>query len=143
MSPFSRYLKALRTRRGLRQKELAHQLGYEPSYLSALERREKGPPRRAFIERLIKGLELNEQEVAELDRTLRDSRRQLVLPVRASDEEYALARLLEPQLGRLLPMQIRLIELALRIPESVLARCDAESVARRSFDLSRKEERTM
>lgn len=34
MSPFSRYLKALRTRRGLRQKELAHQLGYEPSYIS-------------------------------------------------------------------------------------------------------------
>lgn len=143
MSPFSHYLKALRTRRGLRQKELAHHLGYEPSYLSALERSEKGPPRRDFIERLVKGLELSEQEIAELDRTLRDSRRQLVLPVRASDEEYALARLLEPQLGRLLPMQIRLIELALRIPESVSVRCDAEGVARNSFDLSRKEERIM
>ncbi|MFA6310748.1 MAG: helix-turn-helix transcriptional regulator [Sterolibacterium sp.] len=143
MSPFSHFLKALRTRRGLRQKELAHHLGYEPSYLSALERSEKGPPRRDFIERLIKGLELNDEEIAELDRTLKESRRQLVLPVRASDEEYALARLLEPQLGRLMPMQIRLIELALRIPESVLARSDAEGIARHSFELSRREGRTM
>lgn len=122
MSPFARYLKQLRLSRGYRQKALAHFLGYEPSYLSALERSQKGPPRRDFIERLIKGLELTKQEQTELDRALQESRRQLVLPAMASDEEYALARLLEPQLGHLLPVQVQLIELALRLPESFSAR---------------------
>lgn len=119
MSPFSRFLKALRLKRGYRQKQLAWHLGYEPSYLSALERSEKGPPRRDFIDRLIKGLDLDEVEKAELEQALHASRRQLTLPVRASDEEYALVRLLEPQLGNLLPVQIELIELALRIPNSL------------------------
>jgi len=100
----------------MRQKQLADRLGYEPSYLSALERSEKGPPRRDFVSRLIKGLQLDESEVAELERVLQASRRQLALPVNASDEEYALLRQLEPQLGRLTPLQIHLIELALQIP---------------------------
>lgn len=118
MSPFSRFLRSLRTRRGLRQKQLADRLGYEPSYLSALERSQKGPPRQDFIQRLIKGLELSEEEIAELNQALRDSCRQLVLPAQASDDEYALARLLKGQLGKLMPLQISMIEFALRIPEA-------------------------
>lgn len=143
VSPFARYLKQLRLSRGYRQKALAHFLGYEPSYFSALERSEKGPPRQDFIERLIKGLNLTEQEQAELDYALRGSRRQLVLPAKASDEEYALARLLEPQLGHLLPIQVQLIELALRLPESLSSTCNTAGVARSSRDLAGKEGRPM
>lgn len=116
MSPFSRYLKELRISRGLRQKELAFKLGYEPSYISALERSEKGPPRQDFIERLIRGLDLDGDEQAALVAALKASKRQISLPTRASEREYALLHQLEPQLGKLNLLQIQLIELALQLP---------------------------
>lgn len=116
MSPFASYLRALRKQRGLRQKELAHLLGYEASYWSALERSDKGPPKQDFINRLIRGLELTEEEQAILAQALRLSRRHISLPSRASEREYTLIHQLEPQLGHLSPLQIQLIELALHIP---------------------------
>lgn len=119
MSPFSRYLKTLRMQRGLRQKELAIQLGYEPSYLSAIERSEKGPPKDDFVRRLIDGLSLTEDEQAELARALKLSRRQVSLPPQASEEEYGLLHELEPHLGKLSSLQIQLITLALRLPASL------------------------
>lgn len=102
----------------MRQKELAWRLGYEPSYLSALERSRKGPPRQDFILRLIRGLELSEEEIRQLHQAVQDSRRHVVLPVWASDDEYALIRLLERQLGRLSPAQIRMMEFALQFTEA-------------------------
>lgn len=119
MSPFAVHLKNLRLSRGLKQKELALVLGYEPSYLSALERSEKGPPKEDFIRRLIKGLSLDEIEQADLQRALKHSRRQVSIPPRASEEEYGLIHELEPQLGQLTPLQIHLIKLALRLPASI------------------------
>lgn len=117
MSPFSEFLRSLRRRRGLKQRELAERLGYEPSYLSALERSEKGPPREDFVRRLIRELALSPDECAALDKALVASRRQLSLPATASIEEYQLMEMLRPQLGRLNPVQIQLIELALKMPE--------------------------
>lgn len=117
LSPFSQFLRSLRIQRGLRQRELAARLGYEPSYLSALERSEKGPPREDFVRRLIRELALNLEECAALDKALAASRRQLSLPATASIEEYQLMEMLRPQLGRLNPVQIQLIELALKMPE--------------------------
>lgn len=119
LSPFSQFLRSLRIQRGLRQRELAERLGYEPSYLSALERSEKGPPREDFVRRLIRDLALNPDECAALDKALAASRRQLSLPATASIEEYQLIEMLRPQLGRLNPVQIQLIELALKMPEGV------------------------
>ncbi|SFN90626.1 Helix-turn-helix domain-containing protein [Formivibrio citricus] len=119
MSPFSILLKRLRLSRGYRQKTLAHHLGYEASYLSAIERSEKGPPRQDFIQRLIKGLELNEDEKQELFNALNASRRQFSLPANASAEEYALIRKLEVQLGKLQPLPIQMIEMALKFQESL------------------------
>ena len=125
MSPFSIFLRQLRLSRGYKQKELADRLGYEPSYLSALERSEKGPPRQDFIQRLIRDLQLNESEQAELTRALKASRRQVSLPARASEREYALLHQLEPHLGNLDPVQIQMIELVLQMPKctSALERC--------------------
>jgi transcriptional regulator with XRE-family HTH domain len=111
-------LRKLRQDRGLKQKDLADRLGYEPSYISALERSEKGPPRQDFVGRLIRGLALDEDEREELATALQASRRQISLPSRASEQEYGLLRELEPQLGYLNPVQIQLIELALRLPQS-------------------------
>ena len=115
MSPFSVVIKKFRRSRGLKQNELASRLGYEPSYISSLERSEKGPPRQDFIQRLIHGLSLTEDEQAELTKALADSKRQISLPPKASDEEYQLIRSLEPQLGHLLPIQIQFINLALSL----------------------------
>lgn len=119
MSPFAHYLKSLRLSRGLKQKNLALVLGYEPSYISSLERSQKGPPKEDFIRRLIKGLNLDETEQADLQRALKFSRRQVFLPAQASEEEYGLIHELEPQLGQLTPLQIHLIKLALRLPASL------------------------
>lgn len=94
-------------------------LGYEPSYLSALERSTKGPPKQDFIERLIRGLNLDGKEQAELRESLKASRRQVSLPAQASEAEYGLIHELEPQLGQLTPLQIHLIKLALRLPTSL------------------------
>lgn len=119
MSPFAITLKQFRQKRGLKQKDLALQLGYEPSYLSALERGEKGPPKQDFIRRFVRGLELNEAERAELEKSLRLSRRQFSLPTKASEKEFELVHELEPHLGSLTPLQIDLIKLAIRIPETL------------------------
>ena len=54
MSPFSRYLVDLRRRLGVRQGELADLLGYDQSYLSALEIGQKGPPTPEFVDRLAR-----------------------------------------------------------------------------------------
>jgi len=116
MSPFSILLRQLRVSRRLKQKEMANRLGYEPSYISALERGNKGPPKQDFINRLIQGLQLTEEEQATLAQALRLSRRHFSLPSRASEREYTLLHQLEPQLGHLSPLQIQLIELALHIP---------------------------
>lgn len=116
MSPFAIYLRALRKQRGLRQNELARRLGYEPSYISALERSDKGPPKQDFVDRLIRILALSDEEQLALSQALRLSRRQISLPFRASEREYVLLHQLEPQLGRLTPLQIHFIELALQIP---------------------------
>lgn len=116
MSPFSYFLKDVRSARGMRQNQLAKLLGYEPSYISALERSEKGPPKQDFIDRLIRGLELTDQEQAALAKALKLSRRHISLPSRASEREYTLLHQLEPQLGHLSSIQIQLIELALHLP---------------------------
>jgi predicted transcriptional regulator len=44
MSPFSHFLHELRLQHQIRQSELAELLGYEQSYISALEVGIKGPP---------------------------------------------------------------------------------------------------
>lgn len=121
MSPFSFFLRKTRENRKIKQKQMAILLGYEPSYISALERSDKGPPRKDFIQRFIRGLELNEQEQDELAQVLKASRRQFSLPARASEQEYALLHRLEPQLGKLHPVQIQLMELALGIPTTFAA----------------------
>lgn len=115
MSPFSIVLRKFRRARGLTQNGLGILLGYEASYISSLERSEKGPPRQDFIQRLIRGLTLTDDEQAELSKALSGSKRQISLPPKASEQEYQLIRALEPQLGHLRPVQIQFINLALSL----------------------------
>jgi len=137
MSPFARFLKQVRGQRGFRQKELAFRLGYEPSYISALERGEKGPPRQDFVRRLIQGLSLDEDEQVALEIALKASRRHFSLPHCASDAEYQMIQELAPQLGRLHPLQVQLIQLALSIPGTF---CANQELA---IETHRREDHTM
>ena len=128
MSPFAEALRAIRLKRKLRQKDAAEMLGYEQSYLSALETGAKGPPKKEFIERLTRVYGLNELERTELEDALSDSVRTLVWPKNASADEFYLLKKLKNQAGRLQQRQIALIKIALELgdPEQTLTNKEME-----------------
>lgn len=119
MSPLSKMLQELRHRRGMRQKELAHLIGYEQSYLSALEIGTKGPPTGEFMDRLTNALNLDEKEQAELDTALARSDRKLVIPVNASQGLYELCFELRQTADQLLPSQIEMMLKVLQLPSEL------------------------
>lgn len=117
MSPFAEALRALRVTRKLRQKDAAELLGYEQSYLSALETGAKGPPKQDFIERLVRVYGLDDLERIALEYALGQSTRTLVLPKDASADEFQILNKLKNQAGRLQQRQIALINIALDLGE--------------------------
>ena len=66
MSPFSHFLHELGLRFEIRQAELARLVGYEQSYISALEVGLNGPPTQEFITRLIQAVALSPPEQLQL-----------------------------------------------------------------------------
>lgn len=116
MSPFSTVFRELRISCELRQAEFASQLGYEQSYISAIELGTKGPPSVDFIERLVRRLELNEHWQKRLLEALDESQRKIILPNEASDDLYRMFNELRRQIGALHPAQVELIQMALRMP---------------------------
>lgn len=114
MSPFSIQLKKLRMSRNLTQKEVAEVLGYEQSYLSALENGKKNAPQVAFIHQMEKKLQLNEQEKNQLINSLQRSCRRFLLPVGVSEQEYELFNELKSHWGSLSEAQVNLIKLVLQ-----------------------------
>lgn len=78
MSPFSHFLHELRLQHQIRQSELAELLGYEQSYISALEVGIKGPPTEEFVEKLITALDLPPTAQLELREAIAASDRKLV-----------------------------------------------------------------
>jgi transcriptional regulator with XRE-family HTH domain len=116
MSPLSKMLQELRNRRGMRQKELAQLVGYEQSYLSALEIGTKGPPTGEFIDKLTYALNLDEEEQAELETALAMSDRKFVIPVNASQRLYELCFELRQTADQLLPSQIEMMLKVLQLP---------------------------
>ena len=119
MSPFSLLLRQLRLTRGLKQKELAERLGYEASYLCALETGAKGPPRKDFLARLARELSLSDAEIKQLQAATARSRRNIKLPAQAEERVYHLFHELEGQLDRLDETQLDLINIALKLSREV------------------------
>lgn len=116
MSPFSQTLKAFRIRRGLRQSELATLVGYEQSYVSALELGIKGPPTEEFVEHLIVALNLSQAEQEALLEAVAASQRKINVPHEAPTEVFYLCHKLRQQIDHLHPVQIELITAALNLP---------------------------
>jgi transcriptional regulator with XRE-family HTH domain len=118
MSPFAIQLRDYRVERGLRQAELAELVGYEQSYVSALELGVKGPPTEEFIGKLINVLNLSEKEQKVLEESIEASQRKFSLPNEAPTEIFWLLHKLRLQIDHLHPVQIDLIETALNLPSN-------------------------
>lgn len=118
MSPFSSLLRELRIYEGFRQSELANALGYEQSYISALEIGTKGPPNKEFVARLIRCLNLDEAGQSRLWDSVELSQRKVVLPAEAPDAVYRFCSELRAALESLHPDQIELMRIALRLPHA-------------------------
>lgn len=113
MSPFAHCIRTLREKRNLRQNDAAILLGYEQSYLCALETGNKGTPQSEFIQLLIQRYDLNDQEIENLMDSLKRSKRRYLVPLKAKCEEYDLVYKLNEQLGKLSTNQILLMQIAL------------------------------
>jgi transcriptional regulator with XRE-family HTH domain len=109
MSPFSRFLHELRMSRNIRQSELAALMGYEQSYISALEIGLKGPPTSDFLLRLIRVLSLSEKEQKQLNSVAEASQRKLVIDPDTPEDVYWLLKDLRNQVASLTPIQIRMM----------------------------------
>jgi len=94
-------------------------LGYEQSYISALEIGAKGPPPSEFVTRAIAELHLDEAWQARLWESLEFSQRKIVLPTEAPEAVFRLCNELRHQLAKLHPAQIELMRIALRLPQSM------------------------
>lgn len=97
-------------------------VGYDQSYLSALEIGQKGPPTSEFVERLISSLSLDEAEKQELVGALEASERKLTISTDAEEEVYLLLKDLRKQLPVLSTIQVRMMRDLLRLRDPELER---------------------
>ncbi|MFH0134834.1 helix-turn-helix domain-containing protein [Variovorax sp. VaC1] len=108
-SPFSHLLHELRLRHTVRQADLAALMGYEQSYVSALEIGLKGPPTPEFVEKLIAALPLTAVEADEVRVAVEASQRKLLIDVDAPQDVYLLLHELRRKLPSLSPKHVRLV----------------------------------
>lgn len=118
MSPFSKYLNQLRMNLSIRQVELAELLGYEQSYISALEVGTKGPPTPEFIERLIEVLSLSEEQQENLHEAVDASQRKLIIPSDVPEDIYWLVQDLRRHLNTLRPAEINIIREIIKLKDN-------------------------
>jgi transcriptional regulator with XRE-family HTH domain len=116
VSPFARLLHELRQRHGLRQCALAEKVGYDKTYISAVEVGLKGPPTAEFIDRLAQTLSLSEEERLRLHEAADASRRKMVVDSDIPEDAYWLLKDLRERIHKLSPTQIRVIRDVLSLP---------------------------
>ncbi len=96
-------------RHGMRQGDLAEAMGYEQTYISALEIGAKGPPTDEFIARAIKALQLSDAEQAELRSAAAASERRINLRNDMPESLFWMVSELRDHLDTLHPAQVTLI----------------------------------
>lgn len=120
MSPFAICLRELRKARGLKQKDLAEQLGYEQSYLSSLETGLKGPPTKELVEKLVTQFELTDFEAERIHRAATMSDRKLTIPTDADEQVYRLVYEMRRQIHKILPSQVSMMLEILNMPYKMI-----------------------
>ena len=119
MSPFARQLHDLRMRHSIRQNELAELIGYDQTYISALEVGLKGPPTPEFVDKLIDGLGLSLAEAQQLRVAAEASDRKLVVDTDSHADIYLMLAALRRRVPDLHPAQARLIRELVELPDNV------------------------
>lgn len=113
---FATTLRDIRLRRKLTQKAFADALGYEASYISALENGLKPPPRDVKLNTFINKLNISPAEGALLraaaERTLR-KKITINVPKSADQDLLEMYELLQAKLPEISGVQIQMIKLAL------------------------------
>lgn len=140
MSPFAHYLHELRLKHGIRQTELAELLGYEQSYISALEIGSKGPPTPEFLAKLAQSFDMSDAEQHELEQIAEASQRKLALDTDSPQGLYWMLYELRQQVDKLHPAQVQMIRDILKLKGSLM-RAEPEPVRR--IKRRRREEAAM
>ena len=109
MTPFGRYLTALRLNRRVKQKELAEALGVDPSYISVIESGKKAPPSNKAIEEIVIALKLPRDEELLLWNYADQSIRVMHIPDDLPMETYALIQEFRKSLKKLSAGQVNVI----------------------------------
>lgn len=110
-------------RHGIRQTELAKLIGYEQTYLSALETGQKGPPTPEFVDSLIAALNLSTEETELLKDALDASQTKLIIDSDMPESVFWMLRELRKRVAKLKPVQIRLIYELLTLEETLNKEC--------------------
>lgn len=94
-------------------------VGYEQTYISALEVGSKGPPTEAFVSKLISVLKITGDERELILEAAEASARKLVLDKDMPQEVYWLLRDLSNHLHNLSPAQIQIVRQVLALKDSI------------------------
>lgn len=117
-SPISIFLRNLRLRAGLSQRQLADLLGYEQGYVSALEVGVKSPSIE-YIDGLIAKLKLNDKSKTDLEVAIKCSRRRFTLPADVSTETYLFCNALWEKIERLHPTLLSAIHQMIQVDDLI------------------------
>lgn len=120
-SPISIYLRDLRLQAGMTQLDLAHSIGYEQAYVSAIELGTKSPSRE-FLNKLAVVMKLGIDDSQKLELALKASRRRFVLPPESSTKTYRFCNDLWDKLERLHPALLDAMHVILNVDDQVAER---------------------
>lgn len=130
MTPFGEKVRAMRTERGIAQKEMAAAIGVSPAYLSALEHGRRGVPNWAMVQKIIGFFNViwDEAEALE-DLARRSDPRVTVDTAGLSPEATLLANRLAAQISMLSPDDIeRIVALLDEIDQKSASRSSSRSL---------------
>lgn len=120
-SPISIYLRDLRLQAGMTQLDLAHSIGYEQAFVSAIELGTKSPSKE-FLPKLVVVMKLNDEERQKLELALKASKRRFTLAPESSTSTYRFCNDLWDKLDRLHPAVLDAMHAILMVEDQVAKR---------------------
>lgn len=109
-TPLGRFICRVRTVRRLSKKQLAFELGVDPSYISRIESGGKAPANRAFLDSVVRALTLSPDEAEELYRASKESQKSLQIPPSSTERGCSILRKLASSLPQLNEPQMTVLE---------------------------------
>ncbi len=130
MTPFGEKVRAMRTERGIAQKEMAAAIGVSPAYLSALEHGRRGVPNWAMVQKIIGFFNVIWDEAEALEELARRSDPRVTVDTAGlSPEATLLANRLAAQISMLSPDDIaRIVALLDEIDQKSASRSSSRSL---------------